>query len=161
MNFRNPRLTQALIGLALLGTAGTALALNNYPGLQCVPLSGQTRPNSSGHSENDGSTTATMVCPVFVDSGQAGLATSGNPQAFVTDLNTADDVCCSSRVKNTSQSVVSGGTVCSSGASSGAQQLVLTNPGTPGGNFTFTQRWIQCDVPGVSAGASEIRFYRY
>jgi hypothetical protein len=137
------------------------MAENNYPGFQCVALTGAVRPNSSGHAANNGATTATVLCPVFVDAGTSGQATSGIPRAFVTDQS-LDDVCCSSRVKNTGQSVVSGGTICSSGASSGAQSLSLTNPATPGGNFTFTHRWIQCDVPAISSGlASEIRTYRY
>jgi hypothetical protein len=159
MNIRTLRVMQALVGLGLFGAAGTAVALNNLPGFQCVPLSGAVRPNSNGHAENFGSTTATVMCPVFVDAGQSGLASSGTPQVFVVDQNSADDVCCSSRVKNTGQSVVSGGTSCSSGVTSA--QLALTNPGTPGGNFTFTHRWLQCDIPGVGAGVSEIRLYRY
>lgn len=162
MNVRKVLLTQASLCLALLPCAGTAAATNNYPGFQCVASSGAVHPDSDGHAENSSSTTtATVLCPVFVEAGVSGLASSGAPQAFVTDQNLAEEVCCSSRVKNTGQSVVSGGTLCSSGSSPAAQVLSLTNPATPGGNFTFTHRWIQCDLPAIGVGVSEIRLYRY
>jgi len=154
-------IAMVLGGLGLALYSGTAMAVNNYPGFQCGALSGAIQPNSNGHAQNSGSTTATVLCPVFVDAGTSGLSTSGGPQIFVTDQNSADDVCCSARVKNTGQSVVSGGTLCSSGNTSAAQTLTLTNPATPGGNFTFTHRWIQCDLPAVSTGVSEVRTYRY
>lgn len=161
MKIRHVLLAQASLCAALLAAPGLAGATNNYPGLQCVGLAGAVQVNSNGHVQNSGSTTATVMCPVFVDAGQSGLGTSGTPVAFVTDQNLSNDVCCSARVKNTGQSVVSGGTLCSSGSSSGAQELTLTNPDTPGGNFTFTHRWLQCDLPAVSTGVSEVRLYRY
>jgi hypothetical protein len=152
----------SLFATLVAGTAGIAGASNNYPGFECVALSGAVHPNSSGHAENTSTAAATVMCPVFVDAGTSGQAASGTPVAFVTDQNLNADVCCSARVKNTGQSVVSGGSVCSSGTNAAAQSLTLTNPATPGGNFTFTHRWLQCDVPAVFSGVpSEIRTYRY
>jgi hypothetical protein len=37
----------------------------------------------------------------------------------------------------------------------------MINPATPGGNFTFTHRWIQCTIPPNVQGVSEVRTYRY
>lgn len=134
---------------------------NNYPGFQCIALDGAVRPTSNGHAQNSGDITATVLCPVFVDTSTSGQSTSGTPVVWVTDQNVSSDVCCSSRVKNTSQNMISGGTLCSSGTNSAAQELSLTNPATSGGNFTFTHRWIQCDVPPVDVTVSVIRTYRY
>jgi hypothetical protein len=161
MNTRTLLLAKALLCSVLLPFAGTALADNNYPGFQCVALSGAVTPDANGHIQNGGSVTATVLCPVIVDAATSGLASSGSPIAFVTDQNFDSNVCCSSRVKNTGQSVVAGGSVCSSGTNTGSQSLSLTNPATPGGNFTFTHRWLQCSIPPNVQGVSEIRTYRY
>lgn len=163
MKIRAFLFSQALLCVAVLPFVGDAAAQNNYPGFPCTALAGAVQPNSNGHAQNSSSTvTATVMCPVIVDSGTICESTSGTPEVWVTDQNTSSDVCCSSRVKNTGQSVISGGTTCSSGANSGAQTLVLTNPATSGGCFTFTHRWIQCDIPPAPSGAvSEVRTYRY
>jgi hypothetical protein len=162
MNIRNAILAQASLCAAVLASPGIAAASNNYPGFQCIALSGAVQPDSNGHIQNNSTAAATLLCPVSVDAGESGLASSGTPLVFVTDQNFDANVCCSSRVKNTGQSVVSGGSACSSGTNAGSQSLTLTNPATPGGNFTFTHRWLQCDLPPVFSGqASEIRTYRY
>jgi hypothetical protein len=163
MNIRNFLLVNALPCIAALTLSDVAEATNNYPGLQCIALSGTAQPDSSGHIQNSSTTTtATVLCPVFVDASVSGQSTSGTPSVFVTDQNFNTNVCCSSRLKNTGQSVISGGTLCTSGTNPAADQLVLTNPATPGGNFTFTHRWLQCDIPPIFSGAlSEVRFYRY
>ncbi|MEO7731671.1 MAG: hypothetical protein ABIY55_11905 [Kofleriaceae bacterium] len=160
MKLRNVLLAHASMGLALLSAPQLASASNNYPGLACVPLSGTVHPDSDGHIENTGAAVATVLCPVTVDAATSGLATSGTPTAFVTDQNFDTNVCCSSRVKNTGQSVISGGTACSTGTNAAAQGLTLTNPDA--GGFTFTHRWLQCDLPPVFGGQrSEVRTYRY
>jgi hypothetical protein len=161
MNTRTLLLAKALLCSVLLPFAGTAAAENNYPGFQCVALSGTVIPDSNGHIQNSGSVTATVMCPITVDAATSGQATSGTPVAFVTDQNFDTNVCCSSRVKNTGQSVVTGGTDCSAGTNAASQTLTLVNPATPGGNFTFTHRWLQCTIPPNVQGVSEIRTYRY
>jgi hypothetical protein len=94
-----------------------------------------------------------------VDASVSGQASSGTPIVFVTDQNFNTNVCCSSRLKNTSQSVISGGTTRTSGTDSTSQPISLMNPATSG---TFTHRWLQCDVPPMFNGQfSEIRTYRY
>ena len=158
MNIRTA-LVQALICLPLVAVSGTAMAENNYPGLQCVTLAGTVQPTSDGHVENTGATTATVACPVVVDAATSGQAASGTPSVFVTDQNFNSNVCCSSRLKNTGSSVISGGSSCSAGTNSAYQGLALTNPSI---GYTFTHRWLQCDLPPIYSGQqSEVRFYRY
>lgn len=159
MNARN---LLPVLCTTLLAFADTAMAENNYPGFQCIVLSGTAQVDSNGHIQNNSTATTTVLCPVSVDASVSGESTSGTPRVWVTDQNFDTNVCCSSRVKNVGQSVISGGSTCSSGTNSGSQSLVLNNPATAGGNFTFTHRWIQCDIPPTFGGqASEIRTYRY
>ncbi|HEX3760951.1 MAG TPA: hypothetical protein VHW23_19790 [Kofleriaceae bacterium] len=82
MKIRHVLLAQASLYAALLAAPGVAGATNNYPGLQCVALSGAVQANSNGHVQNSGATTATVMCPVFVDAGSSGLGSSGTPVAF-------------------------------------------------------------------------------
>src|SRR6185295_2357087 len=135
MNVRTLLLTKALLCSALASFAGTAAAdPNNYPGFQCIALTGTVAPDSNGHIQNSSAASATVMCPVHVDAATSGLASSGSPAVFVTDQNFDVNICCSSRVKNTGQSVVAGGSDCSAGTNTASQTLSPINPATPGGN---------------------------
>lgn len=162
MNLRSALIAQVALAATLLASPGLAGAVNNYSGFQCIPLTGSVQPNSNGHVQNSSAANATVMCPVLVENSVSGLATSGRPLAHVTDQNFNANVCCSSRVKNNGQSVVSGGTACSTGTNPLSQSVPMVNPATPGGNFTFTHRWLQCDIPPVFSGqSSEIRTYHF
>ncbi len=108
------------------------------------------------HLENQ-STTSDMnvVCPVVSEPTTPSTAA----RVWVTDASASENVCCYAAVKNTGSSRIFSSRVCSSGSSSGYQNLTMSPPSM---NFTFTHRYYYCSVPQKTGSVpSEIRSYRY
>jgi len=80
------------------------------------------------------------------------------PAVWVIDQNPNADVCCNLYSTNPGGNIVTGGTVCSSGASSGYQ--VLTPPSVYDGT-TYSSFSLSCTIPAAYNGLqSSIDGYR-
>jgi len=156
----NKRLSISVSSFILLAAAGGVLAstTTNTPGATCVAASGSLINSVDGASANLGASAATAVCPA---DRQIAPTTSTKVAAtvWVVDESSTANVCCTINSKNPSGALVTNtAPVCSTGASSAAQQLSL--PQITDG-FTFSHYYVQCTIPAVSGGlVSKVLTYR-
>ena len=148
------------LSLTLLGSIAGAVwasTTTNSPGAYCVASTGSLSVRDDGEVENTTGSTVTAVCPA-----ERAIAPSTVTQVsgtvFVVDRSSTANVCCRVVSRNASGSVVLGTEECSTGSSTSYQQLALPQITD---TATFSQYFVRCTVPPVSAGAaSRIQLYR-
>jgi len=146
------KLRIAVSALLLSGLADTALADGslNTPGSACVATGTNSLfVRSDGEVENLTASIVTVVCPVDRPIGPGVTTTILSGDVFVIDQHPTLNVCCRVMSKNPSGSLVPGTQDCSAATSASYQHLVL--PAITD-EPTFSQFFVQCTVPPVSAG---------
>ncbi|WNG47128.1 S1 family peptidase [Archangium minus] len=131
----------------------------NQPGASCRTVQGgQLSYGSDGEAFNSGNTLSQLLCPIRRP-GDGGFANVVDvPRLFVLDRHPTANVCCRLQSKNPSGQLITTTEVCSTGASSDPQALVL--PSVYDGT-TWSQFNLVCSVPGIAAlGRSGIQSYR-
>jgi Trypsin len=136
----------------------TLLTEVNRPGAKCRPTLGATPPYTSDGGITGGANGTVVLCPIDRPIAPTASNFVGVSHIWVTDQNPSADVCCHLQSNNPGGALISGAQVCSSGASSASQTLVLPSLYDP---LTFSQFSISCTLPAASAGAqSAIDGYR-
>lgn len=131
----------------------------NQPGASCRAVQGgQVLYGGDGEAFNGGGGSSQFLCPIQ-RSGHGGFANVASvSRLFVLDRHPTENVCCHLQSKNPSGKRIATTEVCSSGASTGYQQLELPSVYD---NTTWSQFSLVCSVPGSAAqGLSGIQTYR-
>ena len=147
-----------------LMSQGVGAQERTYPGAMCEEVQNgkpiDSRQKISRTSDGEiynfsPSQVLEVICPV---SGLFNDTSGDSANVFVHDVNTEQDICCTTRLNNVGF-VLSSAEACSTGTDTRVQTLVMTPPVL---NFTFTSRYFNCTIPPTDHGeASGIRLYRY
>ncbi|WP_146209812.1 M64 family metallopeptidase [Vitiosangium sp. GDMCC 1.1324] len=134
----------------------------NYPGATCQPVGGAALTYTTGANiSNNTAATASVLCPTRrIQDANGAFTNHLMGQAFVVDQSPTEDVCCQLFARTPAGDLATGANVCSTGSSSGYQQLLLDFPKVrmP---YTFAHFALKCTLPAVSSGkASSVLTYR-
>jgi hypothetical protein len=131
----------------------------NQPGTYCTSVGANPLTyGSDGEALNGSAGASEFLCPMRRPGENGFTNVVDMPRLFVLDRNPYADVCCNLQSKNPSGQLIMTTTVCSSGATSGYQSLVLPSVYVP---FTWSQFSLNCSIPGSGAlGLSGIQGYR-
>jgi hypothetical protein len=156
-----PVCSRILAGVVQTHLDTTYTSAFNYPGALCKGV-GTTQPTytSTAQAQNGTTSTVTLNCPSRRINDGGGFPTYVFGRAWVIDRHPTSDVCCHVETKNPGGASYVGGTVCSTGASTGAQTLLVDFPKV-NDPYTYSHFQMVCSVPPTSAGAaSALHTYR-
>lgn len=142
----------------LLAGAVAVAGLHFVSAVKCVVRSGPAAEyDASARLWNPGASPQILICPG--DTLDLGTAVAG--KVSVIDSSSTDRICCSVRTRNANSGILTTGTDACTGFAEVVSEKILV-PGDSGGiSGSFNYHWIQCYVPGTSAGSkSGVTAYR-